>query len=235
MSIPHRPSLDIAAPSSPTQEAVEQERLRIAQDLHDDLGSLLVAAKMAIAPLLNPSQENPGDPKAAAAAAAAAASRVDDLLDQAIGAMRRVLHDLHPPELAMGLVAALQQMSDDYCAHAVPCDFSSNQAEIDAGPEITLGILRICREALTNISKHAAAGRVVLRLTQQTDAATDRQALLLDIIDDGRGYSAGAPAGASIERRVQALGGALERRPAGAGNHLHIHIPIPFPADPGSS
>jgi signal transduction histidine kinase len=233
MSIPHRSPLDIAAPSSAIQEAVEQERLRIAHDLHDDLGSLLVAAKMAMAPLLNPSQKDPADPKAAAAAVAAA--RADDLLDQAIAAMRRVLHDLHPPELAIGLVAALRQMSDDYSAHAVPCDFSSNQAEIDAGPEMTLGILRICREALTNISKHAAAGRVVICLTQQTDAASDRQALLLDIIDDGRGYSAEAPAGASIERRVRALGGVQERRPVGVGNHLHIHIPIPFPADAGSS
>ena len=234
MSIPHRPPSDKAEPSSATQEAVEQERLRIAQDLHDDLGSLLVAAKMAIAPLLNPAQKNPGDLKAAAVTATAA-SRVDDLLDQAIGAMRRVLHDLHPPELAMGLVTALRQMSDDYSAHAVPCDFSSNQAEIDAGPAMTLGILRICREALTNISKHAAAGRVLISLTQQTDATTDRQALLLDIIDDGCGYSALAPAGTSIERRVQALGGALERRPASVGNHLHIHIPIPFPANAGSS
>jgi two-component system sensor histidine kinase UhpB len=231
MSKSHRTpsSLDPAAPSSAaTQEAVEQERLRLAHDLHDDLGSLLVATKMAMAPLLNPAQKNIADLQAAAL-------RADGLLDQAIGAMRRVLHDLHPPELALGLVAALQQMSDDYSAHAVLCDFSSNQAEIDAGPETTLGILRICREALTNISKHAAASRVVICLTQQSSAATDRQALTLDIIDDGRGYSADAPAGASIERRVRALGGMLERRPVSVGNHLHIRIPIPFPADAGSS
>jgi two-component system sensor histidine kinase UhpB len=229
MSKPHRTQspLDSAAPSSAMQEAVEQERVRLAHDLHDDLGSLLVATKMAMAPLLNPAQKNIGDLQAAAL-------RADGLLDQAMGAMRRVLNDLHPPELALGLVAALQQMSDDYSAHAVPCDFSSNQAEIDAGPETTLGILRICREALTNISKHAAAGRVVICLTQQSDAA-DRHSLTLDIIDDGRGYSADAPAGASIERRVRALGGMLERRPVSVGNHLHIRIPMPFPADAGSS
>jgi signal transduction histidine kinase len=102
-------------------------------------------------------------------------------------------------------------------------------------------LLRICREALTNVSKHAAASRVVLRLVQQplvdianaADTAGPSDMLMLDIIDDGRGYPAEAPAGASIERRVQALGGTLERPAAACGCHLQIRIPIPFPTGHG--
>lgn len=227
----HRPHLDVTDSSFAAQDAVEQERLRLAHDLHDDLGSLLIAAKMAMTPFLNGSQKNVADLKAAA-------TRANALIDQAIEAMHRTLHDLHPPELALGLVPALRQMAADYQLQALPCDFSSNQAEIDVAPEVALGLLRICREALTNVSKHAAASRVVLRLVQHplaeavdaADTAGPSDMLMLDIIDDGRGYPAAAPAGASIERRVQALGGTLERLAAASGCHLQIRIPIPFPA-----
>jgi two-component system, NarL family, sensor histidine kinase UhpB len=224
----HRPPLDISDSSSAAQDAVELERLRLAHDLHDDLGSLLIAAKMAMTPFLNGSQKNVADLNAAA-------THANALIDQAIDAMHRTLHNLRPPELTLGLVAALQQMAADYQLQTLPCDFSSNQAEIDVAPEITLGLLRICREALTNVSKHAAASRVVLRLIQQAaaDTAAPSDMLMLDIIDDGRGYPAAAPAGASIERRVRALGGTPERPATIRGCHLRIRIPIPFPARHG--
>ncbi|HWZ49212.1 MAG TPA: histidine kinase [Herbaspirillum sp.] len=227
----HRPHLDVSDSSFAAQDAVEQERLRLAHDLHDDLGSLLIAAKLAMTPFLNGSQKNVADLKAAA-------MRANALIDQAIDAMHRTLHDLRPPELTLGLVAALRQMAADYQLQTLPCDFSSNQAEIDVAPEVALGVLRICREALTNVSKHAAASRVVLRLVQHpladiadtADTAGPSDMLMLDIIDDGRGYPAAAPAGASIERRVRALGGTLERPASASGCHLQIRIPIPFPA-----
>jgi signal transduction histidine kinase len=204
--------------------AIEQERLRIAHDLHDDLGSELMAVKMAIAQVL---RRLPGND----AGLHAAASQADQLVDRAIDAMHRVLHDLRPPELDLGLVAALRQIASDFQTHSLPCEFSSNQPEIDAPPESTLAVLRICREALTNISKHAGAGRVELRLTQQHEP--DR--LLLEIIDDGRGYPADQPGGASLLRRVEALGGTLERpagssaAPSAAGCHLRITIPSALP------
>jgi two-component system sensor histidine kinase UhpB len=231
-----RPHLDVTESSDSSdssftaQDAVQQERLRLAHDLHDDLGSLLIAAKMAMTPFLNGSQKNVADLKDAAA-------RANALIDQAIDAMHRTLHDLRPPELTLGLVGALAQMAADYQSQALPCDFSSNQAEIDVAPEVTLGLVRICREALTNVSKHADASRVVLRLIQQPLAGTagPSDLLMLDIIDDGRGYSAEAPAGASIERRVRALGGTLERPAAARGCHLQIRIPIPFLPGTGSS
>jgi two-component system sensor histidine kinase UhpB len=238
----NRPSAAVTDPMSPNHAAVERERLRIAHDLHDDLGSYLIAVKMAMGQLAQALPSN--DP-----ALQAAAGRADRLVDQAIEAMHRVLHDLRPPELDLGLVAALRRIAEAYQATALPCRFSSNQAEIDAPPELTLAVLRICREALTNVSKHARASRVELRLTQQSaDAADDASSLLLlDIIDDGRGYPDGAAAGASILRRVLALGGTLERpaggagaiaaapareKPAngpaaaGAGCHLRIRIPM---------
>jgi two-component system sensor histidine kinase UhpB len=206
------------------QEALALERLqlRIAQDLHDDLGGRLIAVKMALAPLLQ--NKNTAD------ADAETVNRADRLLDEAIDAMHRVLHRLRPPELDLGLVAALQQMADDFRSSLQVCHFSSNQAEIDAAPALTIGLLRICREALANIGKHAQASRVDLRLTQSM--ADGIELLWLDIIDDGRGYPADAPDSASIAQRLQSLGGSMERRArtdGGSGCHLHIWVPIARP------
>jgi two-component system sensor histidine kinase UhpB len=213
-------------PFSAVQDAVERERLHLAQDLHDDLGGRLIAVKMALAA---------GDPDAA--------QRADRLLDQAIDAMHNVLQRLRPPELALGLVAALQQMADDFGSPALSCRFSSNQPEIDAAPEVTLGLLRIGREALANIGQYAQATQVTICLTQSSadgdSDSDDDGSLRLDIVDDGRGYPAQAPDSASIARRLQALGGTAERRvaPGGSGEkdggcHLHIRIPIARPPRP---
>jgi two-component system sensor histidine kinase UhpB len=209
-------------PFSAVQDAVERERLHLAQDLHDDLGGRLIAVKMALAA---------GD--------ADALQRADRLLDQAIDAMHNVLQRLHPPELALGLVAALQQMTDDFGSPALSCRFSSNQPEIDAAPELTLGLLRIAREALANIGQYAQATQVAICLTQSGADGDSSGGLLLDIVDDGRGYPAQAPDSASIARRLQALGGTAERRvtPGGSGEkdggcHLHIRIPIARPPRP---
>jgi two-component system sensor histidine kinase UhpB len=228
MPSPPRPAIPaIDSACALTEEdalALERLQLRIAQDLHDDLGGRLIAVKMALAPLLqNPNAASP-------AASADAASRADRLLDEAIDAMHRVLHRLRPSELDLGLVAALQQMADDFRSPLQTCHFSSNQAEIDAAPEVTLGILRICREALANIGQYAQAGRVDLRLTQTM--ADGIESLLLDITDDGCGYPADAPDSASIMQRLQSLGGSMERRArpdGGNGCHLHIRVPIACP------
>ena len=195
------------------QEAVEAERLRLAQDLHDDLGGRLIALKMALAPLARD-----GSPDAV---------RADRLLDEAIDAMHGALRALRPPELDSGMVNALQRIAADFTSAAVTCRFAPDQVEIDAAPQIALGLLRICREALTNAVRHGRASRIEIRLTQSE--IEGRPVILLDIMDDGKGYPAEAPDSASIASRVLALNGFLERRAGrknGAGCHLHIRIPM---------
>ncbi|HEY4317598.1 MAG TPA: histidine kinase, partial [Herbaspirillum sp.] len=190
------------------QEAVEAERLRLAQDLHDDLGGRLVALKMALAPLL---QDESGESRRSSRSnGAAAAQRADRLLDDAIDAMYQALHRLRPRELDLGLIAALRQSAADFASPGLDCRFSADQSEIDAAPAVTLGLLRICREALANIAKYAQASRVDIRLRQTGAEGLD--SLLLEIADDGRGYPAHAADSASIARRVQALDGIMERR-----------------------
>jgi signal transduction histidine kinase len=204
----------------------EQLQIRIAQDLHDDLGGRLIAVKMALAPLMQSANGTATDVDANVEAV----QRADRLLDEAIDAMHAVLHRLRPSELDLGLVAALQQMADDFRSPLQSCHFSSNQAEIDATPAVTLGLLRICREALANIGKHAQADRVDLRLTQ---AVTDGvECLMLDVVDNGCGYPTDAPDSASIAQRLQSLGGTAQRRlrsDGRSGCHLHIWVPIARP------
>lgn len=197
------------------REAVEAERLRLAQDLHDDLGGRLIALKMALAPL------------AKNAGASSDAARAGLLLDEAIEAMRGALKKLRPRELDLGLVATLQGIAADFTSGSVICGFQSDQAEIDAAPPTVLGLLRICREALANAVRHGQASNIDIRLSQRDIGGRDT--LLLDIADDGKGYPSDAPDGASIAGRVRALGGILERRPGlenGAGCHLHIRVPM---------
>jgi two-component system sensor histidine kinase UhpB len=217
MSKPFLPGDHIVDSADSVHEAVEAERVRLAQDLHDDLGGRLIAVKMALAPLLQ-----------AGSSQQTAARRADQLLDEAIAAMFDALHRLRPRELDLGLVAALQQIADDFSSPALVCRFSSNQPEIDAAPALMLGLMRICREALANVAKYAHAGQVDIRLSQVA-SDTDRGALLLDIIDNGGGYPEDAPDSASIAHRVRSLGGILERRAwldDGVGCHLHIRVPM---------
>jgi signal transduction histidine kinase len=211
--------------SSYVREAMERERLHLAHDLHDELGSRLIAIKMALASL----RQAPTDNRATLHAAV---SHADTLLDQAIDVMHTVLRRLRPAELDLGLVAALQQIADDFHHGTLACTFSSNQQEIDAAPDLTLGVLRICREALANIGKHAHADTAAIRLDQYSDAE-GAGSLQLDIVDDGLGMLSMQAFPVSIERRVLALGGTLERRPGAKtgpagrpGCHLQIKLPM---------
>jgi two-component system sensor histidine kinase UhpB len=198
------------------EQVKEQERTRIAREIHDDLGGNLTAIKMALAML---AARLPQDPPLRDKAA-----YLDDLVDRTIDAVHRISLDLRPSTLDLGLVAALDWQAREFEKQAgVACVFRSGEKEIDLDPDHASALFRIFQEALTNIAKHAGASRVTVTLRRQ------RQHLLLSICDNGRGI---APADRlkphsfglrGMSERARALGGTLTLSEApGGGTMLAI-------------
>jgi signal transduction histidine kinase len=195
------------------EQVKEQERTRIAREIHDDLGGNLTAIKMALAMLAARLPEEPPLRDKAA--------YLDDLVDRTIDAVHRISLDLRPSTLDLGLVAALDWQAREFERQAgVGCVFRCGEREIDLDPDHASALFRIFQEALTNIAKHAGATRVMVTLRRQ------RQHLLLTIADNGRGiqpldrlkpHSFGLR---GMSERARALGGTLTLSEAPGGGTM---------------
>jgi signal transduction histidine kinase len=195
------------------EQVKEQERTRIAREIHDDLGGNLTAIKMALAML---AARLPDEPPLRDKAA-----YLDDLVDRTIDAVHRISLDLRPSTLDLGLVAALEWQAREFERQAgVACVFRCAHREIDLDPDHASALFRIFQEALTNIAKHAGATRVMVALRRQ------RQHLLLTIADNGRGiqpadrlkpHSFGLR---GMSERARALGGTLTLSEAPGGGTM---------------
>lgn len=157
------------------EQAKEDERARIARELHDDLGGNLTAIKMALAML---SARLPDDQPGLLEKAA----YVDDLVDRTIEAVHRISLDLRPSTLDLGLVAALEWQAREFekqTGIAVVMRCPDGDVELD--PDHATALFRVYQEALTNIAKHAGATRVTVSLRRQRGHVT------LSVCDNGRG------------------------------------------------
>lgn len=195
----------LAELSSHLEAAKEEERERIARDIHDELGGTLVAIKIETSLL---SSKLPSDPLQLRKRVRA----IEGLIDEAINTAGRVARELRPGILKdFGLAAAIECQADDF-SHRVGlnCDTAGIAHEIDPDEETSLALFRIFQEALTNIAKHAQATWVGIRLSADGDNLT------LEISDNGRGISAddmNKPKSfglRGIRERMSGLGGTLE-------------------------
>jgi signal transduction histidine kinase len=172
------PSADVKEWAQSVSEAREDERLRVAQDLHDDLGGSLTGLKLKLAQIM---EECPAD---ARAQLSASFSAFESLLDRSIDSTRRISSHLRLPILDLGLVAALEWLIDDFNARGL-CSID-RILETEIGPlsdDRTVGLFRICQEALNNAQKHAKANNILVALH------ADDTHLYLEIIDNGIGFS----------------------------------------------
>jgi PAS domain S-box-containing protein len=199
----------------------EEERRRIALDIHDDLGQNLMALKIDIEMLhARVGERHPQLRKRV--------RTVLDTIDATIRAVREIINDLHPSTLDLGLPAALEWMLEQFeqrsgiaCSLAVSGD-PSLRLEIRR----TTAIFRIVQETLVNILRHAEASQVEVSLHLQAEQ------LAILIADDGIGMQPGDAGKAAafglrgIKERVDAFGGELlidSRR--GNGTTLSIVMP----------
>jgi len=206
------------------EQVKEQERARIAREIHDDLGGNLTAIKMALSMLsarLPPEQP----------ALLEKAAYLDDLVDRTIEAVHRISLDLRPSTLDLGIVAALEWQAREFeKGSGVACIFRSAEREIELDADHAAALFRIFQEALTNVAKHAGATRVTVTLRRQ------RQHLTLAICDNGRGIAPAdrlKPASFGLRgmsERARALGGTLTLSAApGGGTMVTIKIRLAPP------
>lgn len=207
--------------------AVAAERERIANDLHDGSAQVLAyvnAKAQAIDSLLETGQLEPARRQLGELSAAARSVYVDT---------RAAIFGLSRPLAVEGdVVAALEAYASrfaDMSKLALAVDASPAARALRVRPEVGTQILRIAGEALTNVRKHAAAHRAVIR----ADVAGDD--LIVSVEDDGRGFDPVAPDGSdwphygmrSIRERAIALDGSAEwsSRP-GAGTEIRLRVPV---------
>lgn len=208
--------------SSYLEAGKEEERERIARDIHDELGSLLVAIKIESALLTSKLPKNN-------AALREKSRSIEGMLDQAMGTASRVARELRPGILKeFGLAAAIECQAEDFSSRTgITCRAQCSDEALEVEERAALAIFRIVQEALTNVAKHANASLVALRLYR------DRQHLIVEIRDNGRGISdtdLHKPKSfglRGIRERVRSLHGELSvSQGEQGGTHIVLSLPL---------
>jgi len=204
--------------------AQEEERGRIAADLHDGLGQSLTSVLLRLAAI---------EQQEAGRGAREAIGATREIVSHALDDIRRIVRDTRPPVLDdLGLAAAAEKLVDDIATAAglVP-RFSSQVGDgerLDAASETA--VFRVIQEALTNAVRHARCRQVDLSL------AVEHDEIVATIGDDGCGFDVAATLQAerrpfgllSMRERVESLGGAITiaSRP-GHGTVVSVRVPLP--------
>jgi len=200
----------------------EQEKSRIARELHDELGQALTALKIDVGWL----REHLGD-KPEALLAKLGAMQV--LLDGTVAAARRISSDLRPLMLDdLGLVAACEWLAHNFQQRTgVPCELVLGSGELDLADPYATAVFRVLQESLTNIAKHAKATQV--EATLERGGGT----VILTVRDNGRGFRMSEPRKqgsyglVGLRERALLLGGdiRIESEP-GRGTYVEMRMPM---------
>lgn len=198
----------------------EEERSRIAREIHDDLGGNLTVIKMGLASLL---KYLPADQQTLI-------EKTQDLkkvVDQTFDTAHRISGDLRPNILELGIVAALDWQTKEFERQMeIPCSFVTNQLDAKGTTEQATTLFRICQEAMSNIAKYAQATRVdIALLFSEND-------IKMYITDDGIGINPGDVIKPNsfglrgMEERVAALQGkfSIEKAPE-QGTNITVILP----------
>jgi signal transduction histidine kinase len=214
---------ELTALSTHLQGVSEQEKSALSRELHDELGGLLVAARMDLSwlqqrlPTSDPSIEQ-------------RFRRIHESLSAGVDLKRRVVEELRPTLLDnMGLFSALRWQFKETCRRAgLKCTETIPEEEPKFNPDAAIGVFRIAQEAMTNILKHAEANSANLSI------GIEGANFVLRVSDDGKGIpqnriqTIAAHGLASMRHRIAALGGSWDVRSAvGGGTVVTAMIPLP--------
>lgn len=205
------------------QDIRENERTRIAREIHDSLGQALTALKLQ----LSAAQE------AASRESPALGTRLHEttsMVDDLVKSVRRIASDLRPPILdQLGLPAAVEWLAQDFSRRTgIRCATSILPTDGVIVDELATALFRIVQEALTNVLRHAGATRVDIELGMKSGCVA------LEINDDGSGITEASTIGPGslgilgMRERASALGGVLEVAPrSGGGTRVAAWFPPP--------
>jgi signal transduction histidine kinase len=203
------------------QSVREEERKRVAREIHDELGQALTAIKIDLTSLFRALSADQ-------TSESAKSESILRLVDQTIQSVRRIATELRPGILDdLGLVAAVEWAAEEFAARSgttLRLDLPEEDLVIDR--ESATAIFRILQETLTNVSRHAEATQVEVRIGKEGGG------FILEVRDNGKGISeeqlsAGTSLGIlGLRERVLLLGGALTiRGTPGKGTTVRVLIP----------
>ncbi|WP_179401581.1 hybrid sensor histidine kinase/response regulator [Burkholderia guangdongensis] len=209
--------------SAHIQHIREEEKTRIARELHDDLGQQLTALKMAVILV--------GDELKRAAPAAGASHLPDvySLIDQLLDSVRRIAADLRPVMLDdLGLIPAIEWLTSQFSArYGVQVQRRFDADDIAFSRESVTEVFRMVQEALTNVVRHSGATEVTL------DIVRDKTHCIVRVADNGRGTARDIRPGPhslgllGMRERATRLGGEIRIGTApGSGFELVITLPL---------
>jgi signal transduction histidine kinase len=204
------------------QHVQEEERARLSRGLHDELGGVLLAARMDVTWMQQHAAGDNADVKKRL-------ERLKQVLDQGIDLKRRVVEELRPTLLdTMGLLAALRWQSEETCRRA---ELSCTEHFPDEEPPFNragaIALFRVVQEALANVAKHARATEVDIALE-----LTDRD-VVVTVQDNGVGAASEdltrprSHGLAGLRHRIQLLGGRFDISSApNRGTTVRVHVPL---------
>jgi signal transduction histidine kinase len=203
------------------QTAREEERARIAREIHDEFGQVLTALKIDLSWL---TKRLPTDKLSLAQKASA----MSDLIDSAIRTVRRVVTELRPGLLDdLGLAAAIEWQAQEFAERTgMHCELHLDDKDIALDPDLATAIFRIFQETLTNVARHAEATAIGVRLEDKP------KELALIVWDNGKGLtpSEGSDPGSlglmGMRERARARGGQVEFEGVpGRGTTVTVRMP----------
>jgi signal transduction histidine kinase len=201
--------------------AQENERARLARELHDDLSQSIALLSLQMTRLRDKPETS---------------EYMKDQLDQLIldvcrlaGDLRRISHELHPALLSqLGLESALHGFVHELtAAHALVIDFKAGNLPRNLREDISLCLYRVTQESLQNVIKHSAATSVQVRIK------AEHGQIHLSVSDNGNGFdpeaakAKGSLGLISIDERVRAVKGeAKVISSVGAGTNIEVRVPV---------
>ncbi|MDO8465950.1 MAG: sensor histidine kinase, partial [Gallionella sp.] len=186
----------------------EEERKRIARELHDELAQKLTVLKLQIASIMS----------VVSAKEAGLAPQIHDinaLLTETINAVGQIAANLRPVLLdQLGLVTALRGLVEEFSERTkVECELSVHPADLSVDDGLATPLYRMVQESLTNVARHAQATEVIVSLYRDPSGK-----ITLDINDNGKGF---ANVDQSMRRSFGLIG--MRERAALLGGEMKIH------------
>jgi len=201
-------------------ELIEDERKRIAREVHDELGQLLTALRLDLSMLS--SQLQP------AGAGLQRAQQMRETMATMTDVVRHIASNLRPAALDLGLTAAIEWLAEDFSLRwETRCELQLPEQEPELSESAALALFRAVQESLTNVAKHASAAAV--SITMRHDAGQ----LSLCVSDDGHGFDPlevasrrrGGLGLLGMRERMHAIGAQLSIQSGPSGTLVEISYP----------
>jgi signal transduction histidine kinase len=217
----HARTLELSELASYLNQVREDEKLSLARQLHDELGSLLTAARLDIAFIRSKCAGSHPE-------LVSKCDRIAAMLDQGAALKRRIIDNLRPATLdLLGLGSAVRELVENFASESQAVASAQIDDEIDQRNDDALAVYRIIEEALTNVKRHAQASEVRVMLERAGDM------LRVHVRDNGKGFdplAARSSQGnglAAMRQRVRSMGGrvSIVSLP-GAGAEVEVWLPF---------